>query len=67
MQFFGIVFLVSTTFILLFKKEETNDNIETIEDKLTLTETYKLVWDIFTLSSVRKYAFLLLTCRVNYQ
>lgn len=66
MQFFGALFLITTTFVLVFKREkETTSSESSIEDSLTLTQTYKLVWKIFNLKSVRQLSFILLTMKVS--
>lgn len=64
MKFFGVVFIVTTSLVLLLKKEKESDPSESIEDNLTLGQTYKLVWQIINLPGVRKLAIFLLTCKV---
>ena len=67
MKFFGIVFLITTTLVLIFKKENSDKRETTLEDSLTLSQTYKLVWEILKIPGVRKLSVLLLTCKVcNY-
>ena len=66
MQFFGVVFLITTTFVLIFKREKDGDLHESIEDNLTLIQTYKLVWQILKLKSVQVLAIFLMTFKVNY-
>ena len=67
MKFFGAVFLITTTLVLLFKKElpPATDRQQQLEDTLTVKKTYKIVWEIIKLSSVKKLAIILLTSRVN--
>lgn len=71
MKFFGVVFLVTTTLVMIFKKE-TNNSEETdgyhhsIEDSLTLCQTYKIVWRILCLPSVQILGLILITCKVKY-
>lgn len=66
MYYFGIIFLVSTTLVLIFKKEEdthTDDN--SLESKLTVGQTYKLMWKILWLIPVKKMILILLTVKVR--
>lgn len=68
MKFFGVVFLISTTLIMLFKKETKNsqepDDHLCIEDTLSLKQTYKIVWRILCLAPVQKLCLILLTYKV---
>ena len=67
MQFFGLVFLITTFCICLWKKEKSPDR-ETqcsIEDELTIKETYFIVLKLFKLPTVKKLVLVLLTCKVN--
>jgi len=59
MRFFGIMYLVSSVFIGLFKKESNE-----YDEDYGLVDTYKLVWQIVSLAPIRKLAFILLTIRV---
>ena len=65
MQFFGVVFIITTTLVLVFKKEHDVSTHECLEDSLTLTQTYKLVWKILKLKSVQQLSILLLTFKVT--
>ncbi len=65
MQFFGALFLVTTTLVMIFKKEKECDPNESLEDSLTLAQTYKLVWKILKLKSVQQLSLLLLTFKVS--
>lgn len=69
MKFFGIVFLITTTLIMIFKKETDNSSpvspTKSIEDTLSLKQTYKIVWRILCLPSVQLLGLILITCRVN--
>lgn len=66
MYFFGIVFLVSTTLVLIFKKEEdTHTNENSLESKLTVRQTYNLMWKILWLVPVKKMILILLTVKVE--
>lgn len=65
MRFFGVVFLISTVLIMIFKKETINDpQHKSLEDTLTLKQTYVIVWRILSLPSVRILGLILFTCRV---
>ncbi len=63
MIFFGVIYLVTTTFVLLFKKE--NDDPVIVSEENSLIESYKVVWKIASLKPIRKLAFLLFTIRVT--
>ena len=65
MQFFGVVFLVTTTLIFLCKKEKSLETQRSFEDSLTVKETYNIVFNLFKLTSIRKLVLILLTCKVN--
>ena len=66
MSFFGIIYIITTTLILIFKKEtENKDEQEPEQDQLSLLDSYKTVFKIFSLMPIRKLAFLLFTIRVN--
>ena len=67
MQFFGIIFLITTTLICLCKKEKPPDpeSQRSFEDKLTVKETYNIVFNLFKLYSVRKLIIVLLSSKVN--
>jgi hypothetical protein len=69
MNFFGIVYLITTTFILLFKKEENNHSKidEVLADDYPLIDTYKLIWSILKLKPILKLIFILFTIRVRNQ
>lgn len=65
MKFFGIVFIIATTLVFFFKKEIESDN--SVEDTLTLKQTYKLVFQIISLPNFKKLTILLLTSKVHKQ
>ncbi len=60
MKFFGILYLVSSVLIGLFKKESNE-----FDEDYGLIDTYKLVWQIICLAPIRKLALILLTIRVS--
>jgi hypothetical protein len=63
MYFFGIVFVVSTTLVLLFKREINQDNPD--EEEFTVKETYLQMWKIVWLAPIKKLALILLTIKVS--
>jgi PAT family acetyl-CoA transporter-like MFS transporter 1 len=69
MEFFGLVFIVSTTLILFLKKEidrsYENGQEENIDDQLTLSVISKLLVKIIQLRPVQKLLFVLFTCKVR--
>lgn len=64
MYFFGIVFIVSTTLLLLFKREVNQHNSE--EEEFTVKETYKQMWKIIWLAPIKKLALILLTVKLCF-
>lgn len=61
--FWGIVFLISTTLIALFKSDAEHS---TADGELDLKGTYKMLYQIFKLKSIRTYAVILLTCKIGF-
>lgn len=73
MNFFGVIFIVSTTFVLIFKKEEERldddsdkDHHQSIEEKLSVAQTYKLMWKLVWLPSIKTIILIMMTVRVRY-
>lgn len=66
MDFFGLVFIVSTTMILLFKKETNQYNEESIEINLSINDTFKLLLKIINLEPVKKLLLILFTCKIAF-
>ena len=69
MQFFGIVFIITTTLILVYKHEKSTDNWHedsenSHKEALTFKDTYKLVWKILNIGCVKKLAFIIFTSKV---
>ena len=73
MLFFGILFIVSTTLVLFFKKEEaeapqilhdSNSQDESQEEEFSVKETYFQMWKIIWLMPVKKLILILLTVKV---
>ena len=72
MNFFGVVFLVTTTFVMFFKREKSEDDgspsskrVKSFEETLTVVGTYKLMWRILWLIPIRKLVFILMTVKVS--
>ena len=68
MEFFGVIFIISTSLILVFKKE-TNKYWESEEDnekRLSINSTFQSLKKILELSSMRKLLLILFTCRIAF-
>lgn len=61
--FWGIVFIISTTLIMLFKSDTEHS---TSDNELDLKGTYKMLYKIFKLKSIRTYSIILLTCKIGF-
>ena len=73
MLFFGVLFIISTTLVLLFKREierkdsdPTDKKEHSIEDDLTVKQTYKLMWKIVWLAPIKKIMLILMTVKVKF-
>ena len=55
----GFLYLVSTILVLIFKKE-----IQSQETKLSMLNTYKTIWKILCIPSIKKLVVILLTVKV---
>jgi hypothetical protein len=66
MEFFGVIFIVSTSLILIFKKETNKywENECDNEKRLTINSTFQSLKKILELSAMRKLLIILFTCRV---
>lgn len=72
MYLFGVIFIVTSIFILLFKKEKTNkieennkSDLKSANTDLSMLQTYKVLYDISKIKAVRMLALILLTVRVS--
>ncbi|KAJ9577036.1 hypothetical protein L9F63_006384, partial [Diploptera punctata] len=66
LYFWGIIFLVSTTLVALFKRERSPSHTQlTHEPDLGVAQTYKLLWNITKLPSIRTTAIILLTSKTR--
>jgi MFS transporter, PAT family, solute carrier family 33 (acetyl-CoA transportor), member 1 len=59
----GILFILITTLIAIFKKEKDN-RLEDDHVKLNIVQNYSLLWDILKLPSIQLLAISLLTAKV---
>lgn len=62
--FWGIVFLVATTLVMIFKHESTSKFSGS--DDMTIRETYAKLVQIFNLPAIRRFTFILLTCKIGF-
>ena len=67
MQFWGIVFLVTTVLIAIFKKEnsESVDELENHPD-YGIKRAYPMLWKIIKLKPVMRFALILLTVKISF-
>lgn len=66
--FWGLVFLVTTTLVAIFKTEQdqATKNQEEKEENLNIVETYKLLWKIVNLRPMKILAAILLTVKFTF-
>lgn len=67
--FWGLVFLMSTTLVAIFKHEKSSVHHEQSdfdEHDLGIVETYKLLYKILRLPLVPVIIFVLLTCKIGF-
>lgn len=65
MNFFGFVYIISTTLILLFKKEKNLAYEKYLDNNMSVKTTFKSLLDIIKLKPVQKLIIILLTCKVK--
>ena len=72
MIYFGVVYLASTLYLVLFVTEmkpnrlkSKKENAESFADDLSVFSTYRLIWSIFKISQMKYLIFILLTFRVS--
>ncbi len=66
-MFFGLLFIISTTLVFLFKKEKDNSDDgekKSFEENLTVKQTYKLMLNILWLAPIKKIILILMTVKV---
>lgn len=67
MKFFGAVFIFSTTLIFILKRERDNtDESASVNQNLSISQTFKLLWEILKLSPVQKFCLILFTCKIAF-
>ncbi|RWS09377.1 acetyl-coenzyme A transporter-like protein [Dinothrombium tinctorium] len=64
LYFWSIVFLITTTLIMLFKHESNVDPEH--ESDLGVVETYSMLYRILRLKSVQLFVVILLTCKIGF-
>uniref|UniRef100_UPI003AAF5D58 acetyl-coenzyme A transporter 1 n=1 Tax=Centroberyx gerrardi TaxID=166262 RepID=UPI003AAF5D58 len=66
--FWGVVFLVSTTLVAIFKREnERRQGKRKVQEKTqSVTETYKLLFSIIKMPAVFTFCSLLLTAKIGF-
>lgn len=63
--FWGIAFILSTTLVMILKRETTN-RLPEDEPEMGVLQTYSMLYRIFHLPSVRMFALILLTCKIGF-
>jgi len=66
LQFWAVIFLITTTFVAIFKSEAGAGEVDTEEPDLGVLQTYKLLFDILKLSVMPTTIAMLLTCKVGF-
>lgn len=66
LYFWGIVFLVTTTFVWIFKSEKSDEEAESDEPRLGIVASYKLLWKIVMLPNIKVLLAFLLTCKIGF-
>jgi len=61
LYFWSIVFVVTTTLVMVLKSEEKSDE----DEKLDLVQSYVGLWHIIKLKNVKRLILFLLTCKVS--
>jgi len=65
LYFWGWTFVVTTTFIALFKYEDKGRTPKGEELNMDIKHAYKLLWDIVKLPTIKTTIIFLLTAKVN--
>jgi len=60
----GVLFILITTLIAIFKKEKDN-RLDDDHAKLNIVQNYSLIWGILKLPGIKLLALTLLTAKVN--
>ena len=61
MYFWGVVFVVATTLVWIFKREKADNDYQE-----SLTDSYKSLWKILWLPVLKQYIFFCLTCKIAF-
>lgn len=68
MFFWGVAYIISTTLVALFKKENSLSTVENEQDiDLNIRQSYQLLWEILKLKPVQRIAVVLLTVKVSHR
>ena len=65
MNFFGIVYIISTTLIFIFKKEKSQTYEKYVDYNLSINATFQSLLDVLKLKPIQKLIIILLTCKVS--
>lgn len=71
MTFFGVIFIISTTLVLIFKKEDIRKDKdehheESLEENLSVKQTYRLMWKLVWLPPIKTMILIMMTVKVKY-
>ena len=66
LYFWGIVFLISTTMFMIFKREKDVPAHEKDESEMGIIQTYAMLIRILKLPSVQLFVLILLTCKMGF-
>ena len=65
LYFWGVVFIITTTLVTIFKKEKNDPRSVDNESEQTVSEMYVLLWKVVRLPTVVSLGVILLTCKVR--
>ncbi|OXA62750.1 Acetyl-coenzyme A transporter 1 [Folsomia candida] len=66
LYFWSWVFLITTTLVWILKTEKPEEIDFSDEPRLSLVDSYKLLWHIIRLKSVKRLILFLLTCKIGF-
>ncbi len=66
MYIYGCLLIVIAVFILIFKSEKNENKVEEENEKRTVGDTYKLIWQLICKPEIKKLIFMFLTIRVRF-
>lgn len=69
MTFFGVIFIISTTLVLILKKEDNRKDKdehheESLEENLSVKQTYRLMWKLVWLPPIKTMILIMMTVKV---